>query len=66
MKNNENFEISYQISHYEKNIQFQKQPKLGGDEIIKPFESKLIQDIKIKYASFKQENGRRQNNFEVS
>lgn len=47
-------------------IQFQKQPKLGGDEITKPFEDKLVEDFKIKYESFKQENDRKRKNFEVS
>lgn len=45
--------------------QFQKQPKLGDDEVVKPFEDKLIQRIKAKYESFKHENERNRIIFQV-
>lgn len=53
-------------NHEENKLQFQKQPKLGGVEITKPFEDKLIEDIKIKYKSFELGNDRKRSNFEVS
>lgn len=58
--------VSNRFVKYILKIQFQKTRKLGGVELIKPFEEKLVMDIKIKKNSFKQENERRRSDFEVS
>lgn len=46
--------------------QFQNEPKLGGNELIKPFADKLIEEIKNKFMYFEHENDQNRNSFHVS
>lgn len=46
--------------------QFELEPKLGSDDLVKPFRTKLINDIDNKFAVFNEQNDKKRENLEVS
>lgn len=47
------------------NHQFNNELKFGSDDLVKPFETKLTNDIENKFVFFKEQNTKKQEELEV-